>query len=205
MPGYPEAWTETLRKSHRLNFADPDAPPEAGGATSLTLDVAPLVGLVAKQVSDATTVPLEAPDQVLITIGQPSSGSSWTRCRPTRRWATPWPSGLIALHWRLLPPGGAGRSWPDRAGSLVLAGAWKLAADAAGVRWPATERQRGGGDLQERIRRGATQLRAVDPGSRVAGGVLLVVGLVLRVVGGRRRPERLASKRCPFNTGSIGA
>ena len=26
MPGYPDAWTETLRKSHRLNFADPGDP-----------------------------------------------------------------------------------------------------------------------------------------------------------------------------------
>ena len=32
LPGYPEAWTETLRKSHRLNFADPSTlPPEADG------------------------------------------------------------------------------------------------------------------------------------------------------------------------------
>ena len=49
MPGYPEAWTETLRKSHRLNFADPASlPAEADGVTSLTLDLAPLVGLVAQ-------------------------------------------------------------------------------------------------------------------------------------------------------------
>ena len=70
MPGYPDAWTETLRKSHRLNFADPAAvPAEADGVTALTLDLAPLVGLVAKQVAEATTLPLEAPDQLLITIG----------------------------------------------------------------------------------------------------------------------------------------
>ena len=52
LPGYPAAWEETLRKSHRLNFADPASlPPEAGSSTSLTLDVAPLVALVAKQIS----------------------------------------------------------------------------------------------------------------------------------------------------------
>ncbi len=72
MPGYPDAWTETLRKSHRLNFADPaPLPPRPTAPPSLTLDLAPLVGLVAKQVADATTLPLEAPDQLLITIGQP--------------------------------------------------------------------------------------------------------------------------------------
>ena len=67
LPGYSDAWAETLRKSHRLTFADPSTlPPEADGTSSLTLDVAPLVGLVAKQVSAATTLPLEAPGQVLI-------------------------------------------------------------------------------------------------------------------------------------------
>ena len=65
MPGYPEAWTETLRKSHRLNFADPrPRPPRPTAPRPLTLDLAPLVGLVAKQVADATTLPLEAPDQL---------------------------------------------------------------------------------------------------------------------------------------------
>ena len=34
MPGYPEAWTETLRKSHRLNFADPSAAARRGRPAS---------------------------------------------------------------------------------------------------------------------------------------------------------------------------
>ncbi len=73
LPGYPAAWEETLRKSHRLNFtASGTAPSEAGPSTSLTLDVAPLVGLLTQQISDATKVPLEAPEQTLIDIGQPS-------------------------------------------------------------------------------------------------------------------------------------
>jgi hypothetical protein len=45
LPGYPAAWEETLRRSHRLSFAAPQAEAgEAGeAASSLTLDVAPLV------------------------------------------------------------------------------------------------------------------------------------------------------------------
>ena len=46
LPEYPAAWEETLRKSHRLNFADPATlPPEEVSRTSLTLDVAPLLAL----------------------------------------------------------------------------------------------------------------------------------------------------------------
>jgi hypothetical protein len=71
LPGYPAAWEETLRKSHRLSFSDPSTlPAEASASTSLTLDVAPLVGLLTRQISDATGLPLTAPEQTLIHIGQ---------------------------------------------------------------------------------------------------------------------------------------
>ena len=71
MPGYSDAWAETLRRSHRLSFADPRTlPADVDGATSLTLDVAPLVGLVVKRVSESSPVPLKAPETVRIGIGQ---------------------------------------------------------------------------------------------------------------------------------------
>ncbi|MDQ4046487.1 MAG: hypothetical protein M3127_03855, partial [Actinomycetota bacterium] len=63
LPGYPAAWEETLRKSHRLNFAAGTASSEAGPATTVTLDVAPLVALVTTQISERAGVPLEAPGQ----------------------------------------------------------------------------------------------------------------------------------------------
>ena len=53
LPGYPAAWEETLRKSHRLNFADPAPSARSGFRTSLTLDVAPLVALVETDFSQA--------------------------------------------------------------------------------------------------------------------------------------------------------
>lgn len=69
-PGYPAAWEETLRKSHRLNFpaaqaSDPQAP------TSLTLDLAPLVTLLADQVATPLGISFSAPDQVLFDVGTP--------------------------------------------------------------------------------------------------------------------------------------
>ena len=55
LPGYPEAWTETLRKSHRLSFADRHPARGDERRQSLALDVAPLVGLVAKRLAAATS------------------------------------------------------------------------------------------------------------------------------------------------------
>ncbi|PYH00672.1 hypothetical protein CVV67_09130 [Arthrobacter stackebrandtii] len=58
-PGYPAAWTETLRRSHNLTF-------EAAGNTEVAgdvvLDVEPLVGLIAASVGSnlGITVPLPA-------------------------------------------------------------------------------------------------------------------------------------------------
>lgn len=73
LPGYPAAWEETLRKSHRLNFAAAGtAPAEAGSATTVMLDVAPLVGLVTSQISEHSGVSLEAPGETLLTVGQPN-------------------------------------------------------------------------------------------------------------------------------------
>jgi hypothetical protein len=68
-PGYAEAWSETLRRSHALTFAS------AGDSTSggdLHLDIAPLVGLVAGKVSTDVGVNLPTPAEVLISMDQPA-------------------------------------------------------------------------------------------------------------------------------------
>lgn len=192
MPGYPDAWTETLRKSHRLNIADPTtAPAEADGASTLTLDLAPLVALVAKQVADATTLPLEAPDQLLITIGQPEHRQLLDRVSAFAPMGYAAAAGaLIAFALAFVA---ARRRWTVLAGiglgALVLAGAWTLAADAAGG---AATRTNSGNEVAEIFKNEFVSAASSSFGewtlmAAVAGGVLLAVGLLLRVVGGRRR------------------
>lgn len=192
MPGYPDAWAETLRRSHRLTFADPATlPAEADGATSLTLDVAPLAGLVAKQVSDATKLPLSAPDQVLIHIGQSNQRQAIERAAAyaPMGYAVAVGAGIAFL----LALVAARRRWSVVAGTgagvLLLAGAWKLASDAAGGALTGTS---SGNEVADTFKR---EFLAASAGSfgqwiltaAVAGGVLLASGLVLRSVGGRRR------------------
>ncbi|MDN4642610.1 hypothetical protein [Arthrobacter sp. PsM3] len=197
MPGYPDAWTETLRRSHRLNFADPATlPAGAGAATSLTLDLAPLVGLVAKQVADATTLPLEAPDQLLITIGQPEHRQILERMSAYA------PMGYAAAVGALIAFAlafvAARRRWTVLAGigigALVLAGAWTLAAGTVGG---AVARTSSGNEVaeifkSEFVSAASSSFAQWTMVTAVAGGVLLAAGLVLRFVGGRP------------NTGSIG-
>ncbi|QCB96829.1 hypothetical protein E5206_07705 [Arthrobacter sp. PAMC25564] len=192
MPGYPDAWAETLRRSHRLTFADPATlPAEADGATSLTLDVAPLAALVAKQVSDATKLPLSAPDQVLIHIGQSNQRQAIERAAAyaPMGYAVAVGAGIAFL----LALVAARRRWSVVAGTgagvLVLAGAWKLASDAAGAALTGTS---SGNEVADTFK---LEFVAASAGSfgqwiltaAVAGGVLLAGGLVLRAVGGRRR------------------
>jgi hypothetical protein len=192
MPGYPDAWAETLRKSHRLTFADPGTlPAEADGATSLTLDVAPLVGLVAKQVSDTTKLPLTAPEQVLIHIGQSNQRQAVERVAAYAPMGYAVAIGAVIAF--LLALVAARRRWTvlagTGAGALVLAGAWKLAADAAGGALAGTS---SGNEVADIFKREFVSASTGSFGQwilivAVAGGVLLVVGLVLRVVAGPRR------------------
>jgi hypothetical protein len=67
-PGYGQAWTETLQRSHGLTFA-------AAGNTEvqgdLQLDVAPLVALVAANVGEDLGVSLPTPDNVVVALEQP--------------------------------------------------------------------------------------------------------------------------------------
>jgi hypothetical protein len=192
MPGYPEAWTETLRKSHQLNFADPSAAPAgAEPSTSLTLDLAPLVGLVAKQVADATTLPLEAPEQLLITIGQPEHRQLLDRVSAFAPMGYALALGaLIAFALAFVA---ARRRWTVLAGiglgGLVLSGVWKLAADAAGGAVAATSSGNAVAEIfkSEFVAAASSSFGQWTLAAAVAGGVLLAVGLVVRVVGGRRR------------------
>ena len=191
LPGYPDAWAETLRKSHRLTFADPSTlPPEADGTSSLTLDVAPLVGLVAKQVTAATTLPLEAPGQVLIHIGQSNQRQLIERVTvyAPMGYAVAVGAGIAFVlafvaarrRWTVLVGMGVG--------ALVLAGVWKLASDAAGAAVAGTS---SGNDVAELFKNEFVAACSASFGqwivaAAVAGAALLATGVAVRR---RRGPQ----------------
>jgi hypothetical protein len=194
MPGYADAWAETLRRSHRLSFADPSTlPPDMDGTTSLTLDVAPLVGLAVKQVSAVSPVPLKAPDQVRIGIGQSNQRQLIERVAAYAPMGSAVAVGSAIAF--ILAFVAARRKWTVLVGAgigaLVLAGVWKLGADAAGRAVLGTTSGNGVAEVFKREFVGAStagfgQWMVL---ALVAGAVLLVAGIVLRVVApaGRRQ------------------
>lgn len=192
LPGYPEAWTETLRKSHRLSFADPvSLPAEMQDISSLTLDVAPLVGLVTKRVADATSLPLESPEQVLITIGQPGQRQIVEQVSAYAPMgyavavgsAIAFALAFVAARRRWTVLAGVG------AGVLILSAVWTLAAGAVGG---AVQGMSSGNAVAEIFKRDFVAASIAGFGqwtiaAAVAGAVLLALAVVLGAVGGRRR------------------
>ncbi|POH56982.1 hypothetical protein [Arthrobacter glacialis] len=67
-PGYPQAWTETLARSHALSFAAAGNKEIQG---DLQLDIAPLVAMVAARVSEDVGVTLPTPKDVVVSLEQP--------------------------------------------------------------------------------------------------------------------------------------
>jgi hypothetical protein len=192
LPEYPAAWEETLRKSHRLNFADPATlPPEADSATSLTLDVAPLVALAMKQISDKVDVPLEAPKQALVNLGQSSQRQLIERVSVYSPVGYSLAIGagvafLLALvtarrRWKVLAVTGLG--------GLGLAGLWTLASGRASDAVTGTA---SGNEMADLFKREFVAAAAAGFGSwilavSVAGAILLAAGLLIRVIGGPAR------------------
>jgi hypothetical protein len=189
LPGYPAAWEETLRKSHRLNFpASGAATSEAEPSTSLTLDVAPLVGLLTKQISDATNVPLDAPDQTLIDIGQPSQRQLVDQVSAYAPMGYALAAGsAIALLLALIA---ARRRWTvlvgTGLGALVLAAVWKLGSDAAGLAVGGTASGNEVADIfkSEFVAASSERFGQWIVATVIAGAILIVAGVIFRVVAG---------------------
>jgi hypothetical protein len=194
LPGYPGAWEETLRKSHRLSFADPRSlPPEVASTTSLTLDVAPLVALAMEEISKATGLPLDSPDQTLINIGQSNQRQLIERVSAFAPMGYSLAIGAgIAL---LLALVAARRRWAVifNAGvaALLLAGLWAAGSQLARDAVLGTPSGNEVADMfkNEFASAASNSFQTWILASLVSGGVLLVAGLVVRIASPGRRPS----------------
>jgi hypothetical protein len=192
LPEYPAAWEETLRKSHRLNFVDPASlPPGTDSGTSLTLDVAPLVALAAKQISRQVGVHLDAPGQTLVSIGQTSQRQLTERVTAYSPlgYSVAFGAGvafLLALvtarrRWKVLAGIGVG--------ALLLAGVWTLATRWASDAVVGTASGNGMADLFKRefVAASASSFSSWTLAAALIGAALVAAGLLLKVVGGPAR------------------
>jgi hypothetical protein len=72
-PGYSTAWTETLRLSHAFTFARAPEPAESAPAV-LTLDIGPVVRLVAESLGGGLGLDIPLPSDTTIDIGSIERG-----------------------------------------------------------------------------------------------------------------------------------
>lgn len=192
LPGYPAAWEETLRRSHRLSFAGPEDGSQGGAsASTLTLDVAPLVALGSEELSRTTRLPLDPPAQTLINVGQPVQ-KEWTE-----RLATYAPMGyvlaigsavafllaLVAARRRGTVLLGAGL------GGLVVAAVWAvgLQLGTAGARAADTGNAVANTFRDEFLSAAGADFQTWITSAAIAGGVLVAAGVVT-LFASRKRP-----------------
>ncbi|MHA7306770.1 hypothetical protein ACX80E_16255 [Arthrobacter sp. TMN-49] len=71
-PGYAQAWTETLARSHALSFASAGNKEIQG---DLQLDIAPLVAMVGDRVSKDMGATVPTPKDVVVSLEQPQAAS----------------------------------------------------------------------------------------------------------------------------------
>ncbi|HJW01599.1 MAG TPA: hypothetical protein VJ617_21105 [Arthrobacter sp.] len=192
LPGYQAAWEETLRKSHRLSFADPASlPAQADSSSSMTLDVAPLVALATEELSRTTGLPLEAPEQTLINVGQPDQRQWIEGVSAYAPLGYPLVIGAgIALALALVS---ARRRWTvifsAGVGALLLATAWTFGSQLARDAVVGTASGNEVADMfkDQFVVAASNSFQSWISGTLVAGGVLIAAGLVTGIASRRRR------------------
>ncbi|WP_162943796.1 hypothetical protein [Arthrobacter celericrescens] len=209
-PEYPQAWNETVRRSHRLNFAGPAAS-SAGGSTqpgdpasgesaaetSLVLDLGPLVQLLGDKLRAATGVQLTVPDTAVVSLGGPSQRQAVDRVAAyAPMW---WPAGIGAAMALALAVLTARRRSAVLVcagiGLAVLAGVWQASAVLFGGLASAGLGESAMGSLfaRELIASSIAGFAPWVAATALGGGAVFlagVVGLVLR----RRRSIRPAAR-----------
>ncbi len=183
LPGYPAAWEETLRRSHRLSFAEPSADPQGGASpSSLTLDVAPLVALGSEEISRTTRLPLNPPEQTLVNVGQPAQ-REWTE-----RLATYAPMGYVLAIGSavafLLALVAARRRWTvllaAGLGGFALAGLWGAGLQLGSDRARATDTGNAVANMfrDEFLAAAGADFQGWITTAAITGGVLVAAGIV---------------------------
>jgi hypothetical protein len=192
LPGYPAAWEETLRRSHRLSFADPESlPAEVDSTTALTLDVAPLVSLGVEELSRTSGLPLDPPGQTLINVGQSNQRQliEQAAAYAPLGYSVAIGAGIAFL----LALVAARRRWvvvfSVGIAALLLAGMWTAGSQLAGDAVLATASGSEIADMfkNEFVAAAAGSFRTWTLAAAVAGGALALVGIVVRIASPGRK------------------
>ncbi|WP_104101517.1 hypothetical protein [Arthrobacter sp. 08Y14] len=182
LPGYPQAWDETLQRSHAQTF-------DGGGG--VTLDVAPVVGLVTDELGRAAGTDVQAPEQSLLQLGGADQRSDIEFAANA---AKAWPflalgSGIAAVLALLVARSrGGALAWMG-GGALLAGGALWFAAGSlpALASRPAYSSALAETFAAAFAAEAGPSLQAWTLPFMVGAAVLLVLGLLVRAIGGSGR------------------
>ncbi|RLV57481.1 hypothetical protein D9V41_02305 [Aeromicrobium phragmitis] len=186
--GFDAAWDETQRRSHALWF-DGHRPPE-----ELQLDVAPLAALAVGPVAAQFPVELATPDQMLVTVASAPPGMDWVESAPTWKMISLIAAGAATfLCFVFARRRSVGLAWIG-VGALLVAG---ISYAGSRVAVPAA---------LDRMEEGASAFGQVLTETladrfqasldewiellAIAGAAALVVGVLARLIAGRREAAR---------------
>ncbi|WP_323959031.1 hypothetical protein GC088_10805 [Arthrobacter sp. JZ12] len=191
LPGFDQAWDDTLRRSHALTFSSQGSVPAEQGEPAFLLDIAPLVALLTGEIGGQLGVDASAPEQTVLEIGQGSTGDA---ARWVQMAGDLWPvlaaafvvSGLIGIavarrRSSTLALLGSGIM-------LVSAGLWLAAMLAPDLLARSAEPSSAAGVLRNALAERAGDSFQEWCLAALAGGILLAVaGIIGRLVSGTRR------------------
>ncbi|MCC3268095.1 hypothetical protein MUG94_13320 [Arthrobacter gengyunqii] len=181
LPGYPQAWDETLQRSHAQTF---------DGDGGVTLDLAPVVGLVTNELGSAAGTDVQAPEQSLLELGGADQRSE---IELAVKAANAWPflalgAGIAAVLALLVARSrGAALAWMG-AGALLGGGALWFAAGSlpSFAARPAYYSALAETFAAAFAAEAGPSLQAWMIPFLLGAAVILVLGLLIRAVGGRR-------------------
>lgn len=192
-PEYPQAWNETVRRSHQLNFAGNAGSENSNAGTSLVLDVGPLTKLAADRLAATTGLSIEPPKSTLINIGGPAQRQQVDRIAAyAPMWWIPALGAVLLFALALLAARRRGAvvliTGP---GLAALAGVWQAAATVlkgagdAGLGGTAT----GGLFVRELVAASVDNFTGWITIAWIAAGVLALVGLLVVILAPKAKPS----------------
>lgn len=192
LPGFDQAWQESLSRSHVLTFGGVDQQPnDPGGSALFTLDVAPLVALVTAEIGDQLGVEVPAPEQTVVDVGGTDRFSVVER---TEAAADLWPALAVASALGAVLALALARR---RSTTLALLGVGVLLCGAAlwvgaGFTPALVDRVASGAAVADVFRDALVSRAAADfqewcLAALAAGVLLTVAGIVGRLLTGARR------------------
>lgn len=193
-PGFVTAWNDTQRQSHKIMLGDQrDLPPELDSGPSFAIDLGPLGKFVTDEVNKNLPFTITAPDQAVIAVNGAPQAQTLDRIRQTPTYAR---NGLIALAVSALLALAFARrksvavAWLGL-GAILSAGVLKVAA-VVGV--PAVlDRNTAPSPFAKALLDTYVDRANASFGHSlvvlaIGGGVVAVVGLVLRLAAGAKEP-----------------